>query len=211
MFIVTLQRPRGERHAAISICWHTETMDGMRHLTAALLVIGLAACASDSSNSTGSAEQIGDPKVDMSAVETFDGLARNHVDSTVDYAQSPPVGGDHSGQWQNCGVYDAPVANENAVHSMEHGAVWLAYNPGLTADQVETVRAFARNQTHVLVSPYSGLAESEALVANAWGTQLRLQSVDDPRLAEFVALYQQGPQAPELGVTCSGAKGEPIE
>jgi hypothetical protein len=110
--------------------------------------------------------------------------------------------------WQNCGVYDTPIENGHAVHSLEHGAVWLAYRPDLPADQVAVVAAFAVNQSHVLVSPYPGL--TEAVVATAWGVQLRLDSVTDPRLAEFVQKYQEGPQTPELGVTCSGGFGNPI-
>jgi hypothetical protein len=146
----------------------------------------------------------------IEGVQSYSGLSRNHTKSAVEYPQSPPVGGDHSGAWQNCGVYDTPVANENAVHSLEHGAVWLAYRPDLPADQVAVLAAFAVNQTHVLVSPYPGLAAGEAVVATAWGAQLPLASVTDPRLAEFVTQYQKGPQAPESGVTCSGAIGDPI-
>ncbi len=149
--------------------------------------------------------------VDMSAVETFTIDKADHTNDDVDYPQSPPVGGPHADAWQNCGVYDEPVADENAVHSLQHGAVWLAYDQGLGADEVEAVRTFARGQSHVLVSPYPDLAAGEAVVATAWGVQLRLDSVDDARLAAFVAMYQQGPTTPEPGATCSGAKGDPIE
>ena len=142
-------------------------------------------------------------------METFTGLTNRHTKNAVAYPQSPPVGGDHNPAWQNCGVYDTPVANENAVHSLEHGAVWLAYRPDLPADQVEVLRALARGHSHILVSPYPGL--TEAVVATAWGKQLRLDSVTDPRLVQFIANYEEGPQAPESGVTCSGAVGSPIE
>lgn len=146
---------------------------------------------------------------DIEGVKTFGPLLQQHVDTPVSYPQSPPVGGSHDPKWQNCGVYDTPVRNENAVHSMEHGAVWLTYRPDLPAAQIETIRAFARNHTHVLVSPYVGL--KEPVVATAWGKQLRLDSVTDPRLAAFVVEYEEGAQTPELGVTCSGAIGAPIE
>ena len=43
-------------------------------------------------------------------------------------------------------VYDAPIANEHAVHSLEHGAVWITYKPGLPADQVEQARRPGRGQ-----------------------------------------------------------------
>lgn len=176
-------------------------------ITASTLAV--AACSSDSKQASSSAgADATATTTGITGVETFSGLSRNHTTDPVDYPQSPPVGGDHDPAWQNCGVYDTPVANGNAVHSMEHGAVWLAYRPDLPADEVAAVAAFAVNQSHVLVSPYPGL--TEAVVATAWGVQLRLDSVTDPRLAEFVERYQQGPQSPELGVTCSGAVGDPI-
>ena len=195
----------------------------MRSTTlAAVLIVALttAACSSNA-NTTASTESTSTAATDaaiaseisvatnIDGVKTFGPLLQEHVDTPVSYPQSPPVGGSHDPKWQNCGVYDTPVKNENAVHSMEHGAVWLTYRPDLPADQVAIVRAFARNHTHVLVSPYEGL--TEAVVANAWGKQLRLDSVTDARLAAFVVEYEQGPQTPELGVTCGGAIGAPIE
>src|SRR5690606_16203784 len=67
----------------------------------------------------------------MGAVVTYDelddpsdDLGRNHVEARVEYQQSPPAGGDHNQTWLNCGIYDAPVPNHHAVHSLEHGAIW---------------------------------------------------------------------------------------
>ncbi len=185
-------------------------MNSTRILVAAVAgLLGLVACTSDSKSGPSTTLGPVAPTTTIEGVQSYDGLTQNHVTGDVNYPQSPPVGGDHDSRWQNCGVYDTPVRNENAVHSLEHGAVWLAYRPDLAADQVEVLRAFARSHTHILVSPYQGL--TEAVVATAWGKQLRLDSVTDPRLALFVATYEEGPQTPELGATCSGADGSPIE
>ncbi|MHB8645558.1 MAG: DUF3105 domain-containing protein [Thermomicrobiales bacterium] len=139
-------------------------------------------------------------------VERFSGLAQTHTSSPVTYPQVPPVGGPHNPVWQNCGYYGAPIANENGVHSLEHGAVWITYRPDLPADQVATLRQLAA-QTHVLVSPFPGLPT--AVVASAWGLQLKLDSVNDPRLNQFVQAYRQGPQTPEKGAVCTGGTGVP--
>ena len=63
----------------------------------------------------------------ISGVKSYSNLSRNHVTTKVSYPLTPPVGGDHAATPQNCGIYTDPVANENAVHSMEHGAVWVTY------------------------------------------------------------------------------------
>lgn len=135
-------------------------------------------------------------------VQSFPDQSRDHVEGTVAYARTPPVGGDHSPIWQNCGFYAAPVQNENAVHSLEHGAVWVTYRPDLPGDQVDTLRLLAEEQTFVLVSPFPGLPAP--VVASAWGVQLSLDSAGDTELDQFVRAFRQGPQTPEPGASCSG-------
>jgi hypothetical protein len=153
------------------------------------------------------APQQGEQEDSGSRVRSYSNLSRNHTKEPVDYPQTPPVGGPHNPIWQNCGFYSKPVRNENAVHSMEHGAVWITYAPDLPKDQVEMFRDIAHSNSYVLVSPYSDLPSQ--VVASAWGKQLHLNSADDPRLEQFVRAYQQGPQNPEPGAPCSGAVGSP--
>jgi len=143
-----------------------------------------------------------------SGVKTYDvGPAGQHTEGDVDYAQSPPVGGEHNPVWQNCGFYTEPIRDENAVHSLEHGAVWITYSPDLPQDEVERLRDLAQNETYVLVSPYPRL--DSPVVASAWGKQVRLESAEDPDLERFVQAYRQGPQTPEPGAVCTGGIGEP--
>jgi hypothetical protein len=114
--------------------------------------------------------------------------------------------------WQNCGVYDQPVPNEWAVHSMEHGAVWVTYRPDLPADQVEALRAVARAQEYVLLNPWAADAPlPSSIVASAWGLQLKVDTASDPRLAQFVQRYANGPQTPERMAPCSGGMGTPLQ
>ncbi|MBN9392482.1 MAG: DUF3105 domain-containing protein [Chloroflexi bacterium] len=149
------------------------------------------------------------PKTDSSGITTFGTLSQSHVSGTVTYPQVPPVGGPHNQIWLNCGIYDKPVPNENAVHSLEHGAVWITYQPNLPADQIAQLQTLVRGQTYVILSPYTGLPSP--VVASAWSTQLKLQSASDPRLASFLSTYRQGPQTPEPGAACSGGVGTPLQ
>ncbi|WP_240645785.1 DUF3105 domain-containing protein [Georgenia sp. SYP-B2076] len=143
----------------------------------------------------------------IEGVQDFPGLTANHVTGAVDYPMSPPVGGDHNAVWQNCGIYDGPVANENAVHSLEHGAVWITYSPDLPADQLALLRDKIENQNYGLLTPYEGL--ESPIVMNAWGSQLALEDAEDPRVDVFLKKYLQGKQTPEPGAACFGGTGTP--
>jgi hypothetical protein len=142
-------------------------------------------------------------------VQTYDvGSAGQHTEGTVDYAQNPPVGGEHNPAWLNCGFYEEPVRNELAVHSLEHGAVWITYSPDVPKDEIERLRDLAQSEDYVLVSPYPDL--DSPVVASAWGKQLTLESAEDPDLEQFIGTYAQGPQTPEPGAACTGGIGNPV-
>ena len=144
---------------------------------------------------------------EIEGVESFDGHSFDHVTTQVDYPQTPPTGGEHNAAWQNCGVYDAPVVNEHAVHSLEHGAVWITHDPDLPADQVAALHALADGQPYVMVSPYADLPSP--VVATAWGFQLQVDDAQDDRLPVFVRKYLLNPELPEAGALCSNGVGTP--
>jgi hypothetical protein len=175
---------------------------------AVVALLGGGAWALVAANSSGSsAKESKAAQVPLAGLQTYPGLARDHVTGSVLYPQTPPVGGKHSAVWQNCGVYDAPVANENAVHSLEHGAMWITYRPGVPASEIATIRADVSGQPYGLVSPYPGLPSP--VVATVWGKQLKLDSAADPRLKAFINTYKSGGQAPEPGGECTGGIGNP--
>jgi hypothetical protein len=139
-------------------------------------------------------------------VETFEVTSREHTTEPVDYPQDPPVGGPHNPVWQKCEVYEAPVQKEMAVHSIEHGAVWITYQPDLPDADRKALEDLAKDQPYVLVSPYPGLKDKA--VASAWGVQLRVDDVHDRRLAEFIARYAG--HGPEPGANCASGVEETI-
>lgn len=132
----------------------------------------------------------------------------DHRQGPVQYAQSPPAGGPHNAVWQNCGVYSMPIPNETAVHSQEHGAVWITYSSTLAAPDVERLRSLARSQPYVLLSPAS--ASPAPIVLSSWGRQLAVDSPSDPRVNTFLRAFLMSPPAPEPGAPCSGGNGEPL-
>jgi hypothetical protein len=159
--------------------------------------VGVSGGGSDDSNVSG---------VDLSGVRSYDNEA-GHVSTAVKYPQTPPAGGDHNAVWLNCGIYDAPVTNENAVHDLEHGAVWITYRPDLPKAQVETLAQQVSGESYLTLSPYPDLPTP--VVASAWNRQIQLTGVDDPRLAAFISKYKQSSDAPEPGAPCTGGVGTP--
>lgn len=131
-----------------------------------------------------------------------------HVKGKVSYPTAPPAGGDHQAAWQNCGFYSVVVTDEAAVHSLEHGAVWITYKADLDAATKAKLSALAQGDTHVLVSPYP--ANPTTLVVTAWARQLRLDRYDEAQIAKFISTYgKKGPTVPEPGAVCKGGVGQP--
>lgn len=128
-----------------------------------------------------------------------------HVSGKVTYATSPPTRGPHNPVWQNCGYYTKAVANENAVHALEHGAVWITYTDNVDTAARATLVGLAKANNYLLVTPY--VDNPAPFVLSAWGRQLAVTTIDDPRVAQFIAKYVK--HGPEPGAPCSGALGIP--
>ena len=141
-------------------------------------------------------------------VEEFE-VEQGHTPDAVEYPQSPPVGGEHNPIWQNAAFYEDPVQNETAVHTMEHGAVWITYSPDLPQEGKERIREIVEGQDCLMASPYPDMPADAPIVASAWGKQLEARSADDAELQDFVRSFRQGPQTPEPGAACTGGTADP--
>ncbi|WP_257012979.1 DUF3105 domain-containing protein [Rhodococcus sp. ACPA4] len=123
----------------------------------------------------------------------------------VAYTHSPPFGGRHDGVWAKCTgiVYPQAIRTENAVHSLEHGAVWITYNPDLvSAGDVELLAGRVSGNSHMLMSPYPTLDAPISL--QSWGHQLELDQASDIRIDQFISALRLNPATyPEVGATCS--------
>jgi hypothetical protein len=142
---------------------------------------------------------------DIAGLQTFDyARGQSHVADPVTYDQSPPVGGPHDPEWADCTgtVYTVDVRHENAVHSLEHGAVWIAYDPArVSGADVTTLSKLVDGQSGRLMSPYAGLDSPVSI--QSWNHQLKVDSVNDPRLAQFADFFTFNSDFyPEVGASC---------
>ncbi len=162
---------------------------------------------------------------EIAGIETYDYAAgQEHVTTPVDYTESPPVGGPHDGFWADCTgtVYDVDIRHENAVHSLEHGAVWITYDPERVSDaDVERLAELVDGVSGRLMSPYAGLDAAVSL--QSWNHQLKVDSADDPRIEQFADFLTFNGDVeghyPEIGASCENpdfaaaplVAGEPSE
>jgi hypothetical protein len=137
-------------------------------------------------------------------IKSYKGADHVAAPQRVAYDQSPPFGGAHDGIWAACNgvVYTKAVRTEHMVHTLEHGAVWIAYNPDtLPAAGVDALAKKVTNIPYMVMSPYPGLDKPVSL--QSWGHRLKLDDASDARVDEFIkALKQNKYTYPEPGATC---------
>ncbi|MFO7661588.1 MAG: DUF3105 domain-containing protein [Chloroflexota bacterium] len=149
------------------------------------------------------------PEPEIAGIIQYERLSRGHEQNLeIPFGELPPAGGAHDPTWQNCGIYDEPLNTAHVIHSMEHGAAWITYQPNLAPDQIEAIQDKFRGQTYIVVSPYPG--QSSPIVMTAWGVQLEVDDLNDRRVNEFIERYRLGPTTPERGAACTNGIGEPI-
>jgi Protein of unknown function (DUF3105) len=173
-------------------------------MTWLMLIFCLTACATPTKNNIGSI---------VAFPFQTGGQHTASADERVQYETTPPVSGKHAGIWQNCGEYQSEIRNETAVHSMEHGAVWITYQPGLPPKSLQKLRDLIKNKPNILLSPLA--IQTEPIIASAWTVQLRLMNADVPKLRQFLERYSylyaehHESRAPEVGSACVGGFGQP--
>ena len=179
-------------------------------------LVTLGACSGDDDGGGGGAspangrvptdggDATGPANEGVDGVQAFSVPSRTHTEQALEYSHTPPVGGDHFPVPGTCGFYSSdPPPVEYLVHDLEHGAVWIAYQPGLPDAELATLRDVAAQNAKVIITPYEDM--QSAITMTSWGRQLALDSVDDPRLGPFIMTYRNGPLTPEPAAPCFGA------
>ena len=159
----------------------------------------------DSSASDSKSSASGHFVAGADGVSTWKGtLGRTHVTGTVNYPMHPPVGGNHNPVWLNCNgnVYTKAVKDENAVHALEHGAVWVTYNKKASAADIKALATKVKATPYSLMSPYD--SQKDPIMLSAWGHQRTVKSASDPDVNTFFEKFVQGSQTPEPGASCTG-------
>lgn len=155
---------------------------------------------------------IQDGKVTAEELEHPFVAQQEHVDTSASwdgtnpvYDLKPPAGGNHLAVWQTCtgSVYDGPIVDGNAVHSMEHGAVWLTFDPELVQQgDIDALAQVISARDYSLMSPYPG--QGVAVSLQSWGNRFQTDDPADPMIDEYLDTYILNERFnPEAMATCS--------
>lgn len=146
------------------------------------------------------------PENPPEGIEVYPATTNKTTRGPIEYDRSPPTNGEHDPLWQNCGVYEKPIKDRHAVHSLDHGVVWITHQPGLPANQTEELRSYG-SEDNVIVSPYPG--QDAPVTVTSWRVQLELEDANDPRLRQFVDGFRNSELAPLSGNRCTLGVGNP--
>lgn len=123
--------------------------------------------------------------------------SRNHVaqgSSVTTYNSDPPNSGDHWPAPAKGGVYDNSLPDEQLVHNLEHGYVWISYKPDVGDDvKGELKKIVEEDNWKVVLEPRDKDETMIALVA--WGRVLKLDTPDYDKVKAFIKTYRnRGPE-----------------
>ena len=131
----------------------------------------------------------------------------DHTEDPVTYEMTPPVQGFHSNTPAPCGVHATQVIDENFVHSLEHGAVGLLFDPTrATPEDIKELEAIASEADENVVSaPYEGMEPVFAIAS--WGERMDLDELDVAAVNEYIDVFAG--KGPEAGKTCPNTVDTP--
>lgn len=126
-------------------------------------------------------------------------LGRDHIaDGTTytSYNSNPPTSGSHYVNPAPARFYDKELPDEQLVHNLEHGNIWIAYKPDLPKNLIAVLKDFSGG--NIIVTPRSKNDTDVALVA--WGRLDKFNigsgDVDKQRIKDFISRYQnRGPES----------------
>lgn len=148
-------------------------------------------------------EPLAPPPPELEATETFEEMDPVHLapgSPIPEYNSDPPTSGPHSPTPAPCGIYREPVSDQAYLHSLEHGAVFIQYDPELPQAQIEALEAAVRdNGREILLAPRPGNPAPYTL--GAWTKLLLLDEIDQDMVDGFEREFGNR-FSPEGGAVC---------
>lgn len=100
-----------------------------------------------------------------------------------EYTTNPPTSGPHGNaiEW---GVYKSELPDENLVHNLEHGGIWISYT-GINEDVVAQLESLAKKHPgSVILTPRS--SNDTAIAVASWGRLMKLDAFDGEKIETYI-------------------------
>lgn len=100
------------------------------------------------------------------------------------YNSNPPTSGPHYGQEADWGVYQAELPDEQVLHNLEHGGIWISYN-NVDAETIAKIETLAQQYPNkLIVGPRS--KNDAKIVLASWTRLLQLDQFDEATIVNFI-------------------------
>ena len=123
--------------------------------------------------------------------------SRQHIASGTSitaYNSNPPNSGSHWPAPAKNGVYDKQLPDEQLVHNLEHGHVWISYKPDTSEDVVNKLKEIVGEDDWKLVLEPRDKNDSQIALVS-WGRVLKLDQLDENKVKDFIKTYRnRGPE-----------------
>lgn len=144
----------------------------------------------------------------VAGVQEFAIAGSNHVGAgtpVTTYNSNPPTSGPHWPEPVKNGVYDTQFPDEQMIHNLEHGYIWISYlpstseatsgaAPGISEDEKKKLSQLAAaDNWKVVLGPRA--ANDTRIILAAWGRLLKMNDLDEAKIKEFISVYRnRGPE-----------------
>ena len=135
---------------------------------------------------------------DYSREMPYEGADHVAEGTKITYQSNPPTSGSHWSDPLLDGMYDTEKPDEAIVHSLEHGRIWISYQPSLPQPAIDQLKSVASKEKRVILTPR---ALNEAPIALAAWQRLDTFNLDDDgnvdeqRILDFIQRYRdKGPE-----------------
>jgi hypothetical protein len=140
--------------------------------------------------------------VDLSAVPDasveYPTQGRDHIevgDPHDPYNSNPPTSGPHASPLRT-DTYTRQYPDENLIHNLEHGHIWLSYQDEGDSETIDLLRSIQSQFPSSVIVTFRPNNDARIAVA-AWQRLLKLEEPDENQIMAFISRYRD--KAPESG------------
>lgn len=104
------------------------------------------------------------------------------------YNSNPPTSGWHYSEPASWGIYNRELSDEQVVHNLEHGGIWISYKDIDEETRLKLEKLAYRYPKSAILTPR---AKNDGKISlAAWGRVLKLEAFDEGLIEQFIKKYR---------------------